>query len=148
MKRKKGKSLKQTLRDTVLDEGADLRQSLRQLEDKNVRLKQKLDSRDFQLQKSQDKVKALETKTKKEHESHIKEKSDMEKEIVKLRKRCEKSELELSKVESLRTANNTNGGEAFFQDVLGNLQVCMISQKLIYSPRPYFLKLSLGNPVN
>ena len=115
---------------STLDEGADLRQSLRQLEDKNVRLKQKLDSRDFQLQKSQDKVKALESKTKKEYESHIKEKSDMEKEIVKLRKRCEKSELELSKVESLRTANNTNGGEAFFQDVLGNLQVCcMISQE-------------------
>ena len=40
--KKKGKSLKQKLRETVLDESADWRQRFRQTEEKNRKLEEKL----------------------------------------------------------------------------------------------------------
>ena len=40
--KKKGKSLKQQLRETVLDESADWRQRFRQTEEKNRKLQEKL----------------------------------------------------------------------------------------------------------
>ena len=60
----------------------------------------------------------------KDKETYCKEKISMEKELNKLKKRLEKSELNLTMAKSLQTSGGSdqNGGEAFFQDVMGNLQ--------------------------
>ena len=128
--KKKGKSLGKRLRETVLEEGDDWRQRLRQLEEKNRALEEKLQVKKLTLQshKQQHKREIEEltgnfnTQSEREQEKHIKEKSKFEKELKSLRKRAEKAELDLIKAESIKTSQNTGAPEAFFQDILVNLK--------------------------
>ena len=125
------KSPKKTLRlrDMVMDEGADSRQLLRQMEEKKGLLERKTKELKAELRKSQERTKflveanqKLEKTAKKDKETYSEEKNTMEKELNKLKKRLEKSELDLTMAKSLQTSGDQNGGEAFFQDIMGNLQ--------------------------
>ena len=125
----KERSNKHILRDQKfrLEEGVDLRQQVRQLQEKIADMKDKhrsmektireLEGAHLQserrIKKSNDKIEAL-----------VEERSSLEKELAKMRKRAEKAELELTKIQSINSASSSNngGGEAFFQDILGNLQ--------------------------
>jgi len=124
--------LKQRLRETVLEEGDDWRQRLRQVEEKNRVLEDKLQVKKHSLQSNkqqhkkeiEDLTSKFNSQIEKEQDKHGKEKSKMEKELKGLRKRAEKAELDLIKAESLRTSSaaNNSTGEAYFQDILGNLK--------------------------
>ena len=127
------KSPKKTLRlrDMVMDEGADSRQLLRQMEEKKSHIEKKYKKLQAELLKEQEQTKLLleanqklEKSAMKDKETHCEEKISMEKELNKLKKRLEKSELDLTMAKSLQTSGGSdqNGGEAFFQDVMGNLQ--------------------------
>ena len=129
--KKKGKSLGKRLRETVLEEGDDWRQRLRQVEDKNRVLEDKLHAKKQTIQglKQQHKRDIEEnsgkfnTQLENQQEKHSKEKSKLEKEVKSLRKRAEKAELELIKAESIKTSQAPGGApEAFFQDILVNLK--------------------------
>jgi len=128
-KRKKGKSLKQQLRETVLDESADWRQRFRQGEEKNRKLHEKLliKKQAIQSQKEEHRreIKSLNEsfngKIGQETDRHFKEKTKIEKELRSMTKRAEKAELDLIKAESVKTVQS-GSGEALFQDMLGNLK--------------------------
>ena len=135
IKTKNGKSLKQRLRETVLDEGDDWRQRIRHLEEKNRQLTEKLDlrkrrhesrinkvgishKRDLEAQAADSNAKITAQQGK-----HLKEKSKLEKELKDMAKKAEKAELELSKAVSVKSAQDSSGAcEALFKDVLGNLR--------------------------
>merc|ERR1719219_893716 len=127
--KKKGKSLKQQLRETVLDESADWRQRFRQTEEKNRKLQEKLLVKKQAIQSQKEdhrrEIKGLNDnfngKIGQESERHFKEKTKIEKELRSMTKRAEKAELELIKAESVKTVQN-GPGEALFQDMLGNLK--------------------------
>jgi len=132
--KKKGKTLRQKLRETVLEEGDDWRQRLRQVEEKNRVLQDKLQIKKQSLkthkqehkQEIEDLTSKFNAQVEKEVDKHSKEKSKMEKELKSMRKRAERAELDLSKAESLKSSVATNAGggssEAFFQDILVNLK--------------------------
>ena len=118
-------------RAMVMDEGADSRQLLRQMEEKKSHIEKKYKKLQAELLKEQEQTKILleanqklEKSAMKDKETHCEEKISMEKELNKLKKRLEKSELDLTMAKSLQTSGGSdqNGGEAFFQDVMGNLQ--------------------------
>lgn len=118
-------------RSMVMDEGADSRQLLRQMEEKKSHIEKKYKKLQAELLKEQEQTKILleanqklEKSAMKDKETHCEEKISMEKELNKLKKRLEKSELDLTMAKSLQTSGGSdqNGGEAFFQDVMGNLQ--------------------------
>ena len=115
----------------VMDEGADSRQLLRQMEEKKSHIEKKYKKLQAELLKEQEQTKLLleanqklEKSAIKDKETYCEEKISMEKELNKLKKRLEKSELDLTMAKSLQTSGGSdqNGGEAFFQDVMGNLQ--------------------------
>ena len=119
------------LRNMVMDEGADSRQLLRQMEEKKSHIEKKYKKLQAELLKEQEQTKLLleanqklEKSAMKDKETYCEEKISMEKELNKLKKRLEKSELDLTMAKSLQTSGGSdqNGGEAFFQDVMGNLQ--------------------------
>lgn len=124
--KKKGKTLRQKLRETVLEEGDDWRQRLRQVEEKNRVLQDKLQIKKQSLkthkqehkQEIEDLTSKFNAQVEKEVDKHSKEKSKMEKELKSMRKRAERAELDLSKAESLKSSVATNAGggssEAFF----------------------------------
>ena len=124
--------MKQRLRETVLEEGDDWRQRLRQVEEENRVVKDKLQMKKELLKNKkkqhEEEIEELTAKfnsqAEKEQEKHSKEKSKIEKELKNMRKRAEKAELDLSKAESLKSSVATNAGnsEAFFQDILVNLK--------------------------
>ena len=114
-----------------MDEGADSRQLLRQMEEKKSHIEKKYKKLQAELLKEQEQTKLLleanqklEKSAMKDKETYCEEKISMEKELNKLKKRLEKSELDLTMAKSLQTSGGSdqNGGEAFFQDVMGNLQ--------------------------
>ena len=114
-----------------MDEGADSRQLLRQMEEKKSHIEKKYKKLQAELLKEQEQTKLLleanqklEKSAIKDKETYCEEKISMEKELNKLKKRLEKSELDLTMAKSLQTSGGSdqNGGEAFFQDVMGNLQ--------------------------
>ena len=114
-----------------MDEGADSRQLLRQMEEKKSHIEKKYKKLQAELLKEQEQTKLLleanqklEKSAMKDKETYCEEKISMEKELNKLKKRLEKSELDLTVAKSLQTSGGSdqNGGEAFFQDVMGNLQ--------------------------
>lgn len=128
---KSPKKTNRRFRDMVMDEGADSRQLLRQMEEKSGAWERKSKELKVELRKEQERTKflleanqKLEKTAKKDRETHCEEKISMEKELNKLKKRLEKSELDLTMAKSLQTSGGSdqNGGEAFFQDVMGNLQ--------------------------
>ena len=120
---------KHILRDRKfrLEDGVDLRQQVRQLEAKIVEMEEnfKLKERKIlKLQRANLQSDQIIKKYDDEKEALAKERSSLEKELAKMRKRAEKAELELTKIQSINSATSSNngGGEAFFQDILGNLQ--------------------------
>merc|ERR1719219_3139992 len=127
--KKKGKSLKQQLRETVLDESADWRQRFRQTEEKNRKLQEKLLIKKQAIQSQKEdhrrEIKSLNDsfngKFSQEADRYFKEKTKIEKELRSMTKRAEKAELELIKAESVKTVQS-GSGEALFQDMLGNLK--------------------------
>lgn len=127
--KKKGKSLKQKLRETVLDESADWRQRFRQTEEKNRKLAERLMMKKQAIISQQDQnrreIKGLNetynAKVSQDRERNFKEKSKIEKELKSMTRRAEKAELELIKAESVKSVQS-GPGEALFQDVLGNLK--------------------------
>jgi len=127
--KKKGKSLKQQLRETVLDESADWRQRFRQTEEKNRKLQEKLLIKKQAIQSQKEdhrrEIKSLNDsfngKIGQEADRHYKEKTKIEKELRSMTKRAEKAEFELIKAESVKTVQS-GSGEALFQDMLGNLK--------------------------
>merc|ERR1719219_860813 len=127
--KKKGKSLKQQLRETVLDESADWRQRFRQTEEKTRKLQEKLLIKKQAIQSQKEdhrrEIKSLNDslngKISQEADRHFKEKTKIEKELSRMTKRAEKAELELIKAESVKTVQS-GSGEALFQDMLGNLK--------------------------
>jgi len=127
--KKKGKSLKQQLRETVLDESADWRQRFRQTEEKTRKLQEKLLIKKQAIQSQKEdhrrEIKSLNDsfngKFSQEADRHFKEKTKIEKELRSMTKRAEKAELELIKAESVKTVQS-GSGEALFQDMLGNLK--------------------------
>jgi len=130
--------LRKKLRETVLEEGDDWRQTLRQSEEKNRALQDKLQIKkqaakalkQEHKQEIEDLTSKFNSQVENEVEKHSKEKSKMEKELKSMRKRAEKAELELSKAESLKSSAASNGAssEAFFQDILVNLKEFMGDQ--------------------
>merc|ERR1719400_1152215 len=120
--KKKGKSLKQQLRETVLDESADWRQRFRQTEEKNRKLEEKLLIKKQAIKSQQDQnrrdIKGLNetynAKVSQDRERNFKEKSKIEKELKIMTKRAEKAELELLKAESVKSVQS-GPGEALFQ---------------------------------
>jgi len=133
--KKKGKSLKQQLRETVLDESADWRQRFRQTEEKHRQLQEKLsvkknkmktlrEDHSREIQRITDSFNA---KAGQETDRHFKEKAKIEKELRNMTKRAEKAELDLIKAESVKTVQG-GSGEALFQDMLGNLKEFMEGQ--------------------
>jgi len=127
--KKKGKSLKQKLRETVLDESADWRQRFRQTEEKNRKLEEKLIIKKQEYKSKQDQnrreIKGLNetynAKVSQDRERNFKEKSKIEKELKIMTKRAEKAELELIKAESVKSVQS-GPGETLLQDVFGNLK--------------------------
>lgn len=125
--KKKGKSLKQRLRETVLDEGDDWRQRLRQIEEKNRILEDRLSAKKrlmiAQKQQHKREVENLTTDFKeqleREQDKNAKEKAKMEKELKKMIKKAEKAELDLIKAESVKSSSAGSSNEALFQDMLG-----------------------------
>ena len=122
-------SNKHILRDRKfrLEEGVDLRQQVRQLDEKVIDLKEKVKLKDKLIRKLEGAKLQSDQRIKKsvdEKETLARERSSLEKELSKMRKRAEKAELELTKIQSINSATSSNngGGEGFFQDILGNLQ--------------------------
>ena len=110
-----------------LAEGVDLRQQLRKLEANIIDMKEDAKLKDRMIRKLQGANSQSDKMIKKsniEKDALAEERSSLEKELVKMRKRAEKAELELTKIQSINSATSSNngGGEAFFQDILGNLQ--------------------------
>ena len=110
-----------------LEEGVDLRQQLRKLEANIIDMKEDAKLKDRMIRKLQGANSQSDKMIKKsniEKDALAEERSSLEKELVKMRKRAEKAELELTKIQSINSATSSNngGGEAFFQDILGNLQ--------------------------
>ena len=133
-KRKWRKRLRQRLRETKLDEGDDIRQRLREVEDKNVRLKEKLDIKKraiLALKKShQEEISGLNTSHKKrvaETQAEIANvKSKLEKKVKSLTKQIEKAEMNLMKEKSIKTSGDNDA--ALLQDIFANLKEFMEGQ--------------------
>ena len=113
-----------------MDEGADWRQRLRQEQEKNCGLEEKLMAKKNMLLSQKLKHQCEMEDLKQSHATEIakmkengqKERSKQEmlhKELSKMTKRAERAEINLTKLESVQS--NT-GSEALFQDVLGNLK--------------------------
>ncbi len=113
-----------------MDEGADWRQRLRQeqeknrvLEDKVVAKKNTILSQKLRHKREMEDLKQIHaTEIAKMEEKGQKEKSKqemLEKELSKMTKRAERAEINLTKLESVQS---NAGDKALFQDVLGNLK--------------------------